>query len=78
MKRFFNRLVHFGMDWVTGNGLRQALQHQAPNGVLSVPEVAAAARAVAAEGIVLLQNDGETLPLRPSATVAVFGRWALD
>ena len=78
MKRFFNRLVHFGMDWVTGNGLRQALQHQAPNGVLSVPEVAAAARAVAAEGIVLLQNDGETLPLRPSDTVAVFGRCAVD
>lgn len=78
MKRLLNRLVHFGVDWVTGNGLRQALQHRAPSGVLSVPAVAAAARAVAAEGIVLLKNDGETLPLRPSDTVAVFGRCAVD
>lgn len=41
------------------------------------PALAARARAAAAEGAVLLHNDG-TLPLRPDRTTAVFGRVQLD
>ena len=37
-------------------------------------EMIALARRVAAEGIVLLKNNNDALPVRPDETVAVFGK----
>ena len=39
---------------------------------------AAIARAIAAEGMVLLKNDKNTLPLKPSSTVAVLGKTSVE
>ena len=59
-------------------GLEQALNKSAIRGSLAVPEIAAKARQLAADGIVLLKNNNNTLPIRDSDTVAVFGRCAID
>jgi len=45
---------------------------------LITPGMPEAARACGGEGIVLLKNDGNTLPLRAEQRVAVFGRCQLD
>ena len=41
-------------------------------------EYAARSRAVAAEGCVLLRNEGQALPIREGETVSIFGRIQLD
>lgn len=43
-----------------------------------VPEIAPLARAVAADGIILLRNEKDTLPLCKDKEVSVFGRLAWD
>ena len=45
---------------------------------LDVENYGKKAREVAAEGCVLLKNDGETLPIRKGDQVAVFGRGMLN
>lgn len=62
-----------------GNGLAQQEDDvaHANAGERTSAEVARLARVAAAEGCVLLTNDG-TLPLKPNEEVAVFGRCALD
>lgn len=60
-------------------GLEQELnQSNADSGQLSVPEIVDAAREMAEEGIVLLKNEGNLLPLCAQDTIAVFGRVAVD
>lgn len=42
------------------------------------PELAAQSRRVAADGCVLLKNEGSVLPLKPENTVSFFGRTQID
>ena len=78
MNRTFNRIVRYFIQKFDQTGLEQELNRVKPDGELAVPEISAAARKVAADGIVLLKNEKETLPIRKDDTVAVFGRCALD
>lgn len=59
------------------NGLSQDLNGGGSGEPLTVPEIVPVSRKAAADGIVLLKNDG-VLPLDSSKEVAVFGRCALD
>lgn len=64
------------VDSVMGNGLAQQENETTDQGHIS-PDVAPLARQAAADGCVLLTNDG-TLPLARDEEVAVFGRCQLD
>ncbi len=77
MRRWVHRLCRAVVDWATSGSLAQGLQSRAGEEPLTVPALASAARALAAEGIVVLENPG-VLPLAPTARVAVFGRCAVD
>lgn len=59
-------------------GLEQELNRAPIIGKLAVPEIAPKARALAADGIVLLKNENGTLPIKPDTRVAVFGRSAVN
>lgn len=59
------------------SGLEQELNGGA-GGQMALPEMAAVARKAAAEGIVLLKNEKNTLPLTNRDRTAVFGRVAKD
>ena len=59
-------------------GLEQDLNRTEGSGRLVVPEIAAQARAMAADGIVLLKNEDKTLPITGQTRVAVFGRSAVN
>lgn len=59
-------------------GLEQDLNRTEGSGRLAVPEIAAQARAMAADGIVLLKNEDKTLPITGQTRVAVFGRSAVN
>lgn len=59
-------------------GLEQDLNRTEGSGRLAVPEIAAQARAMAADGIVLLKNEDKTLPITRQTRVAVFGRSAVN
>lgn len=78
MHRLVNRFVRYMIQKFESTGLEQELNRVAMDGKLSVPEISEIAREIAAEGIVLLKNDQNTLPIRSSDTVAVFGRCAID
>ncbi len=45
---------------------------------LALPEISTYARQMATEGIVLLKNENQTLPINKEDTAAVFGRCAID
>lgn len=64
------------VDSVMANGLAQQ-ENEATTKDCARKSVAALARRAAAEGSVLLTNDG-TLPLDPNEAVAVFGRCQID
>ena len=78
MNRTFNRIVRYFIQKFDKTGLEQELNQLRPDGSLAVPEISAAARRIAADGIVLLKNEDRTLPIRKTDTVAVFGRCALN
>ena len=78
MAKLINQLIGQIVRRLDHSGLEQAENRAAVSGTLSVPEIAPAARALAAEGIVLLKNENAALPIRPGETVAVFGRCAWD
>ena len=59
-------------------GLEQDLNRTEGSGRLAVPEIAAQARAMAADGIVLMKNEDKTLPITGQTRVAVFGRSAVN
>ena len=78
MNRTFNRIVRHFIRKFDRTGLEQELNRITIDGKMSIPEISPIARTLAAEGIVLLKNERNTLPIRKSDTVAVFGRCAVD
>ncbi len=78
MNRLKSKAARFIMSRIHKTGLEQELNRADLTGKLAVPEIADAARALAADGIVLLKNENQTLPIRQEDTVAVFGRSAVD
>lgn len=76
IRKLFRKMARFVVDKAMGNGLMQ--EETQASGASSVPPaMSALLREAAADGIVLLKNDG-TLPLRRGARVAVFGRCQFD
>lgn len=78
MKRLWNRYMQLMSRFLFTTGLEQDLNQGHISGELCVPEIAQAARNMAADGIVLLKNENRTLPIRQEDRVAVFGRSAVD
>lgn len=78
MGRLWNQYIRRVMKKLSSTGLEQELNQKEIIGELVFPEIAAVARQMAAEGIVLLKNERNTLPLSVNDTVAVFGRCAVD
>lgn len=78
MGRLWNQYIRWVMKKLSSTGLEQELNQKEIIGELVFPEIAAVARQMAAEGIVLLKNERNTLPLSVNDTVAVFGRCAVD
>ena len=78
MNRLWNKAARFVLSRLNKTGLEQELNRADITGRLSVPEIAEKARLLAAEGIVLLKNEGRTLPITPDTRLAVFGRSAVD
>ena len=78
MNRTFNKLVRFFIKTFGQTGLEQEMNQAQLGNDLAVPEIIEAARQMAAEGIVLLKNNNQTLPIKADETVAVFGRTAVD
>ncbi len=70
------QVAQWVVDSVMGNGLAQQ-EHEGADAGKTSAEVARLARQAAAEGCVLLKNDG-TLPLARERKVAVFGRCQHD
>lgn len=78
MSQLFNKAARFVLSRIHRTGLEQDLNRTEGSGRLAVPEIAAQARAMAADGIVLLKNEDKTLPITGQARVAVFGRSAVN
>lgn len=78
MGRLWNIYMRWFLKKTWATGLEQELNQSHITGEIVIPEIAEAARKMAAEGIVMLKNENNTLPIRPLDTVAVFGRCAVD
>ena len=78
MSQLFNKAARFVLGRIHRTGLEQDLNRAEGDGKLAVPEIAAQARAMAADGIVLLKNEDKTLPIAERTRVAVFGRSAVN
>lgn len=78
MNRTINKCVRFFIKTFGGTGLEQELNQSEISNGLTIPEIVPIARQMAAEGIVLLKNKNQTLPVQKEDTVAVFGRTAVD
>lgn len=78
MSQLFNKAARFVLSRIHRTGLEQDLNRTEGSGRLAVPEIAAQARAMAADGIVLLKNKDKTLPITGQTRVAVFGRSAVN
>ena len=78
MNRLWSKAARMVLSRIHKTGLEQELNRAEITGRLTVPEIADKARLLAAEGIVLLKNEGGTLPIAPDTRVAVFGRSAVD
>lgn len=78
MSQLFNKAARFVLSRIHRTGLEQDLNRTEGSGRLAVPEITAQARAMAADGIVLLKNEDKTLPITGQTRVAVFGRSAVN
>lgn len=78
MSQLFNKAARFVLSRIHRTGLEQDLNRTEGSGRLAVPEIAAQARTMAADGIVLLKNEDKTLPITGQTRVAVFGRSAVN
>lgn len=78
MGRLWNRYIRWVMKKISATGLEQELNQNAITGELVFPEIAAVARQMATEGIVLLKNRAQTLPVKSTDRMAVFGRCAVN
>ena len=67
-----NRLIAMAVNSVAQKGNDRVV------GSPSSEEIRSLARQMGAEGIVLLKNEKDTLPLKPDETVSVFGRVQID
>ena len=76
-KTLYKKVTRRVVDLVTGNGLMQEENTVEEEG-FAVPGMQETIRACAAEGIVLLKNEKETLPLKDTDVVSVFGRCQND
>ncbi len=77
LKKLFEKTARFVMDSVTGNGLMQ--EEVAAEGERYItPGMPDLVRRMASEGIVLLKNEKDTLPLKDNDVVSVFGRCQND
>lgn len=76
LKNKIDRLIRAISDRVTGNGLMQ--ESNCADGTRYItPGMPQAIRSAAADGIVLLHNDG-TLPFENHIKIAIFGRCQMD
>lgn len=78
MRRLFNKVVRAIIKKTGVTGLEQDLNTRQDTGQIAVEPIVPLARQAAAEGIVLLKNEKQTLPIRKEDTVAVFGRMAIN
>ena len=77
LEKIFSKTARFVMDKIAGNGLMQE-ENQVQGERRITPGMPEMIRAVGAEGIVLLKNEKQTLPLTQSDVVSVFGRCQND
>ena len=75
--RFFSKTARRVLDLVTGNGLMQD-ENTAEGAEYITPGMPELLREMAGEGIILLKNEGNILPLNPQEPVSVFGRCQND
>lgn len=66
MNRLWNKAVRFALSRIHKTGLEQELNQADISGRLTVPEISEKARLLAAEGIVLLKNEGVPCPSGPT------------
>ncbi len=77
LKRAFERYIQKRIAQVTGNGLMQE-ENTAEGECYITPGMPELMRQCGAEGIVLLKNEKDTLPLKKSDVVSIFGRCQND
>lgn len=77
MKDKLERAVHEAVEAVAGNGLAQE-ENVVQGERIVTPGMPEILRECAGEGIVLLKNEGNVLPLQKDARVSVFGRCQND
>jgi len=78
IKRLMRNAVRRVVDHFTGSGLMQAENEVPMSERYITPGMPELIRECGAEGIVLLKNENNTLPLKAGEQVAVFGRCQLD
>lgn len=78
MSRIVKKIIQRIADKVNSTGLEQELAGKTEYGEIANKNIVPVARQTAAEGIVLLKNDNNTLPIKKDDNVAVFGRCAVN
>lgn len=78
MSKLISRIMAAYLKKHDKTGLEQDLNQGIVKADLALPEILPAARRMAADGTVILKNDGDMLPLSADTKVAVFGRSAVN